>query len=46
MARWFSLGITAGYNWTVNFSEPLWGHDNFNGPSAAFGIGWLWGKGY
>jgi len=46
LARSFSLGITAGYNWTANFSEPLWGHDNFNGPSAAFGIGWLWGKGY
>src|SRR5262245_61199472 len=46
MARWFSLGITAGYNWTLNFSDPLWAHDNFNGPSVALGIGFLWGKGY
>ena len=46
LARWFSVGVTGGYNWTVNFSEPLGFYRNFNGPSVALGIGWLWGKGY
>jgi len=45
MARSFSVGVTVTYNWMMDFSEPLWGHDNFNGAQVALGIGWLFGKG-
>ena len=46
VARSFSLGVTVGYNWMMDFSEPLWTQRNFNGAQVALGIGWLWGKGY
>ncbi|HEV8346229.1 MAG TPA: caspase family protein [Vicinamibacterales bacterium] len=45
MARAFSVGVTVGYNWTLNFSEPLGFHRNFNGPQLSLGVGWLFGKG-
>ena len=46
LSRWFSLGLSAGYTWMFDFSEPLGGHDNFSGAHVAFGMGFLWGKGH
>ena len=46
VARSVSLGLGAGYNAMVNFSEPLGGHKNFNGVQMSMSIGWLFGKGY
>lgn len=45
MARWCSVGVTVGYNWMVNFAEPVGLHRNFNGAQASLGVGWLFGKG-
>ena len=44
LARSFAIGVTGGYNWTLNFSEPLWSHANFNGPSIGLSLGWLFGR--
>ena len=45
LARSFSLGVAAGYNWMADFSEPVGVHRNFNGAQVAIGIGWLFGRG-
>jgi hypothetical protein len=46
VARSFSLGLNAGYNATLNFSEPVGVHKNFNGAQVGLSVGWLFGKGY
>ena len=46
VARSFSIGLSAGYNAMLNFSEPVGGHRTFNGAQVSLGVGWLFGKGY
>ena len=33
VARAFSVGVNAGYNWMVDFAEPVGLRDNYSGPS-------------
>jgi len=42
--RW-SLGVSAGYNWMADFSEPLGTRKNFSGLDVGVSLGWIWGKG-
>ncbi len=46
VARSFSLGLNAGYMATLNFSEPVGRHKNFNAVQVGLSLGWLFGKGY
>ena len=45
IARCFSIGVNAGYNWMVDFSKPIGGRDNYSGPEVGMSLGWLFGKG-
>lgn len=45
VARCFSIGVNAGYNWMVDFSKPVGGRDNYSGPEVGMSLGWLFGKG-
>jgi hypothetical protein len=44
-SRSFSRGMSVTYNVTSNFPEEVGVWRNFNGVQAAFGVGWLFGKG-
>jgi hypothetical protein len=43
--RSFSLGTSVTYNVMSNFPERVGVWRNFNGVQAAFGVGWVFGKG-
>ena len=45
VARAFSVGVNAGYNWMVDFAEPVGSRDNYSGPELGLSFGWLFGKG-
>jgi hypothetical protein len=45
LARWFSVGVNAGYNWMADFSEPVGTRDNYSGPELGVSFGWLFGHG-
>ena len=45
VARGFSVGVNAGYNWMVDFAEPVGSRDNYSGPELGLSLGWLFGKG-
>jgi hypothetical protein len=45
LARWFSVGVNAGYNWMADFSEPVGTRDNYSGPEVGVSFGWLFGHG-
>jgi hypothetical protein len=44
-SRSFSLGMSVTYNVMSNFPERVGVWRNFNGVQAAFGVGWVFGKG-
>jgi hypothetical protein len=44
-SRSFSLGMSVTYNVTSDFPERVGVWRNFNGVQAAFGVGWVFGKG-
>jgi hypothetical protein len=45
VARSFALGVNGGYNWMVDFSQPVGARDNYSGPEFGVSIGWLFGRG-
>jgi len=46
LARWFSVGVTGGYNWMADFSTPVGAHSNYSGAELGMTFGWLFGKGH
>jgi hypothetical protein len=45
LGRHWSLGVGGGYQWMVDFSEPVGARDNYSGFQLGVSIGWLFGKG-
>ena len=45
ISRWFSVGVSGGYNWMGNVSRPTGGRDNLGGAEFGFNFGFLFGKG-
>ena len=45
LGRHWTLGVSAGYNWMADFSEPVGARDNYSGFGASVGLGFLFGKG-
>ena len=45
LSRGFSLGVSAGYQWTDRFAQPVGGRTDYSGFELALNIGWLFGKG-
>ena len=45
LGRHWTLGVSAGYNWMADFSEPIGARDNYSGFGASVGLGFLFGKG-
>jgi hypothetical protein len=43
VARWLSVGVSGGYNWMLDFAEPIGRKDNYSGPQLGVNIGWLFG---
>jgi hypothetical protein len=43
VARWLSVGVSGGYNWMLDFGEPVGRRDNYSGPQLGVNIGWLFG---
>jgi hypothetical protein len=44
VARWLSVGVSGGYNWMLDFGEPVGRQDNYSGPQLGVNIGWLFGR--
>ena len=45
LARWFSIGVTAGYNWMIPFEHAVGSRTSYNGAQMGLGFGFLFGKG-
>ena len=45
LSRHWTLGLSAGYHWMADFSEPVGARDNYSGFGATVGLGFLFGKG-
>jgi hypothetical protein len=45
LSRHWAVGLSAGYNWMANFSEPVGARDNYSGFGATVSLGFLFGKG-
>jgi Caspase domain len=45
VAHAFSVGVNSGYNWMVDFAQPVGSRDNYSGPELGLSFGWLFGKG-
>jgi len=45
LSRRWTLGLSAGYHWMADFSEPVGARDNYSGLGATVGLGFLFGKG-
>jgi hypothetical protein len=45
VARWLSIGVNGGYNWMVDFAQPVGSRDNYSGPEFGMTLGWLFGRG-
>lgn len=45
LSRGFSLGVSAGYQWTDGFAQPVGGRTDYSGFELALNIGWLFGRG-
>jgi len=43
LARWFSVGVSGGYNWMADFSTPVGAHSNYSGAEFGITFGWLFG---
>ncbi len=46
LARWFSVGVSGGYNWMADFSTPVGAHSNYSGAEFGITFGWLFGEGH
>jgi len=45
LGRHWSVGVGGGYQWMVDFSEPVGARDNYSGFQLGVSIGWLFGRG-
>jgi hypothetical protein len=45
LGRHWSVGVGGGYQWMVDFPEPVGARDNYSGFQLEVSIGWLFGKG-
>jgi hypothetical protein len=45
LGRHWSLGVGGGYQWMLDFSDPVGARDNYSGFQLGLSIGWLFGKG-
>jgi hypothetical protein len=45
VTRWLSIGMNAGYNWMIDFAQPVGSRDNYSGPELGISFGWLFGRG-
>jgi hypothetical protein len=45
LSRRWTLGMSAGYHWMADFSEPVGARDNYSGFGATLALGFLFGKG-
>ncbi len=45
LARSFTLGLSGGFNWMIDFKENLGGRDNFSGFDFGVSLGWMFGRG-
>jgi len=45
LSRDFSLGLSGGYHWMNDFSQPIGPRDNYSGFELALRVGWVFGKG-
>jgi hypothetical protein len=45
LSRGFSLGLSGGYQWMDDFSQPVGGRVDYSGFELALNIGWLFGAG-
>jgi hypothetical protein len=45
LARWFSIGVSGGYNWVAPFNHPVGSRTTYSGADAAISFGFLFGKG-
>ena len=46
VARWLSIGVNGGYNWMIDFAQPVGTRDNYSGPELGISFGWLFGRGH
>lgn len=45
VARWLSIGMNGGYNWMIDFGQPVGSRDNYSGAELGISFGWLFGRG-
>jgi hypothetical protein len=45
VARWLSIGMNGGYNWMIDFGQPVGSRDNYSGAELGVSFGWLFGRG-
>jgi Caspase domain len=45
IARPFSIGVNAGYNWMADFPQPVGSRKSYSGPEVGTAFGFLFGKG-
>jgi hypothetical protein len=45
LGRHWSVGVGGGYQWMVDYPEPVGARDNYSGFQLEVSIGWLFGKG-
>ena len=45
VARWLSIGVNVGYNWMIDFAQPVGTRDNYSGPELGISFGLLFGRG-
>src|SRR5512139_817656 len=45
LGRRWSIGVSAGYNWMADFSEPIGTRRDYSGLDVGVAIGWMWGRG-
>jgi hypothetical protein len=45
VSKRFSLGVNGGYNWMLDFAQPVGSKTNFSGPELGLSLGWIFGRG-
>jgi hypothetical protein len=46
IARPFAVGVNGGYNWMLDFAQPVGARSNYSGAELGVSIGWLFGRGH
>ena len=39
------IGVNGGYNWMIDFAQPVGTRDTYSGPEFGISFGWLFGRG-